>query len=436
MQPIHAALVQTFGTKATDDVNRFFGTLDRQAKNAGVSAEIAERAFMSASSSLAMITNARPGQLGALTTTIMGGAPTAALGEARISGISGFLDSHDRYIEARMRKAGKLKKGEHLRDEQGLIRGDKMFDALEFVQGDLAKFYGTNDKRELVGRIGQSGMMAPQIAAGLVGLSVPQLREQAKVSANGVDFIGPHLATDQGRRESSNVEKDIKDRLFGSGMLPLQDMAVANGGGAAGIAIANAGSIFEKATGTFWNAVEIFAGAAGKGGAASAAAGAGAGSGAAGGAAGAASRGIFSRIAAAIGGTTLGLSTAALFLQGDKAAGEGGETAADLEAELAERKKNGGGRYSYAYGDDELKQRLAALRGSPAVPAVPAANAGQSQEPMMSEYRPSANQSTAPNSSLAPRDLADAIVKGLAGQTLRVQSVTPPQSPPGQPLPP
>jgi hypothetical protein len=261
MIPTAATLTQTFGIKSTEDVNKFFGTLDRQAKNAKVSAEVAERAFISAAGMMASITNAKPAAISAFTTGMIAGAPTAALGEERAAGIASFVDQHDRYLEGRMRKAGKLKKGERLRDEQGLIRGDKMFDAIEFMQEDLGRFYGTKNKAELVGRMGETGTMAPRIGAGLLNLNVAELRKQANVQATADDLISIQNASAAGKRAQSDVRKDIRDIGLGESLLGMQDKAVSMGGGAAGIAIGSAGQVFAQATSSFWNAVNIFANA-------------------------------------------------------------------------------------------------------------------------------------------------------------------------------
>lgn len=414
--PTAATLATTFGLKSTDDVNRFFGTLDRQAKNAGMSAEIAERAFMSASSSLAMITNAKPAQLSALTTGIMAGAPTAALGEARISGIAGFIDSHDRYIEARMRKAGKLKKGEHLRDEQGLIRGDKMLDAIEFTQGDLAKFYGTKDKRELVGRIGQSGMMAPQIGAGLVNFDVAAARKAAAMGATAPDVTASFLSTEAGKRTQYEARKDVRDIGLGSTLLPAQDAAVSIGGGAAGVALASAGSVMAKAADTFWGAVEIFAGKAGGKAAGAAGAAAAAGAGAAGGGAG----------AAALSGTLGAVAVPAGLGLGALGVGAGVWYAAGENAEQEKKKVHDRDAAKRQGFTDVRAMKFAQNRlGLDIAPAVTQTGRGYDIDRPLNLGGGSQN----------PREMADAIAKALAGQTLRVQSVAPPSPPPGQTQP-
>jgi len=413
--PTAATLATTFGLKSTDDVNRFFGTLDRQAKNASMSAEIAERAFLSASNSLAMITNAKPGQLSALTTGIMAGAPTAALGEARISGIAGFIDSHDRYIEARMRKAGKLKKGEHLRDEQGLIRGDKMLDAIEFTQGDLAKFYGTKDKRELVGRIGQSGMMAPQIGAGLVNFDVAAARKAAAMGATAPDVTASFLSTEAGKRTQYEARKDVRDIGLGSTLLPAQDAAVSIGGGAAGVALASAGSVMAKAADTFWGAVEIFAGKAGGKAAGAAGAAAAAGAGAAGGGAG----------AAALSGTLGAVAVPAGLGLGALGVGAGVWYAAGENAEQEKKKVHDRDAAKRQGFTDVRAMKFAQNRlGLDIAPAVTQTGRGYDIDRPLNLGGGSQNPPS-----------ADAIAKALAGQTLRVQSIMPPSPPPGQTQP-
>lgn len=411
--PTAATLATTFGIKSTDDVNRFFGTLDRQAKNAGMSAEIAERAFMSASSSLAMLTNAKPAQTSALTTALMADAPTQEMGMSRIGAVGNLLQNHMRYIEARMRKQGKLGKGEHLYDDQGRLRGDKMFDALEFVQGDLAKFYGTKDKGELIGRMSQSGMMSMQDAAGLVRMDVGKLREQAKTGGTAANTTAAFLGTAAGKRDLAETRKDIKDIGLGSTLLPAQDAAVSMGGGAAGIAIASAGSVMAKAADTFWGAVEIFAGKAGGRAAGAAGAAVAAGAGAAGGGAGAAAlSGTLGAVAvpAGLGLGALGVGAGVWYAVGENAEQEK-KKADDRDA----AKRQG---FTDVRAMKFAQNRLA-LDIAPAVTQI--GRGYDIDRPL-----------NLGGGSQSPREMADAIAKALAGQTLRVQSVAPPSPPPGQ----
>ena len=420
MIPTAATLATTFGIKATDDVNRFFGTLDRQAKSAGLSAEVAERAFMAASGSLAALTNARPQQLSALTTAVMAGAPTPEMGMSRIGAVGGLLQGHMRYIEARMRKSGKLAKGEHLYDEQGQLRGDKMFDALEFLQGDMSKFYGSKDKKELIGRISQSGMMSMQDAAGLMNLDVAKLRKDSQLGGSATDVTSGFLGTSAGKRTLAETRKEVKDLGLGATLLPAQDAAVSVGGGAAGVALASAGAVFDKAATTFFDAVEIFVGKAG-----GAAAGGGAGAGAGGGAA----AGLAARVGVgslAAGAAVAGVGAATYALHSDEMnqiSSSQQNTFADMRAgKLPELQQKSLSRRAWMRShhlgfllpdtDEDLTGAGTAAASAPGRAPAPGG--------LM----------------LSAQELGAAVAKALAGQTLRVQSVVPASPPPGQPQPP
>lgn len=415
MIPTAATLAQTFGVKSTEDVNKFFGTLDRQAKNAGVSAEIAERAFLSASGMLSSLTSARPQQLGALTTAVMGGAPTAAMGESRIGAIGGLLGGHTRYLEARMRSQGKLGKGEHIYDEQGQIRGDKLFDTLEFAQKDLAKFYGTKDRKELIGRISQSGMMSMQDAAGILGLDVSTLRTEAGKSTAAADATTGFLGSGAGKRALGEARKDIKDIGLGTTMLGAQDLAVSAGGGAAGIAIASAGQLFSKATDVFWSAVNIFAGKSGGG------------------------VGGVGGVAATAGGSAVGASAPkavgalarlgpwGLLAAGALVAGVGTYYAAGENEKEEERKKQEREAAARQGFTDVTSARFIRSRFHLPEPGEPITETGRGAD--------ADHPLNLGGSGLSSRELADLLAKAIAGQTLRVQAVTLPAAPQGQPQP-
>lgn len=390
---------RTFGVKATDQVNKFFGTMDAQARAAGVSVERAQEGFSSAAQAFAMFSNAKPGQISALSTSLMAGAPTPEIGQSRMGAAGGFLQQHVRYLEARMRARGQLGKGEHLYDEQGRWRAEKIPQALDFAfgkGGDMSKFYGTKDKMELIGRIAQSGQMSMTDAAGLVNLD-PKLLRSVTGANGGVSGAAQNwVMSAAGQRSAADVNKTMKDIGLGSTFLPAQDAAVAAGGGAAGIALSSAGEVFSRATDAFGKSVEIFAAAAGKGGSGGAAAGA-------------AGAGIGSKLAGGVslvGGAIGGL------------VGLGITSAAEARADDGDRRRAQGyrqwlrthhlGVVADGFGgpdDSDL-----AKRENKSVGGIPTAGVGV--EP-----------------------LAAALTKALAGQTLRVQSVTPAAPPAGQAQP-
>lgn len=316
MIPTVATLAQTFGIKNTEDMNRFFGTLDAQSKRAKVSAEVAERSFASMAGMFSAVTSAKPSELTALTTAFMAQAPTAALGESALGETMQLIGAHPDVIEQRMRKAGKLGKGERLRDKTGRVRGDKLLDIIEFLQKDIPRIYQTSDPAEAIARVSRTGEMSATGAATLFGLNVSELRKSAATSATAPATAAEFMKTAAGKRTAADVQKERRDIEFGEKFLGAQDVAVSMGGGATGVALGSASQIFSQGAQTFANAVEIFAKSAGGRavGAATGAAGATTGA-AAGTAATSAATGVATKVIGAIG--VPGMAAAALTISGD-----------------------------------------------------------------------------------------------------------------------
>lgn len=103
--------------------------------------------------------------------------------------------------------------------------------------------------------------MPARIGAGLMNANPDEIRKLAKVSGTADDLLTIQNASAAGKRNQSEVRKDIKDIGLGDTMLGVQDRAVSMGGGASGVLIANAGQLFSDGSKTFWDAVNIFAGA-------------------------------------------------------------------------------------------------------------------------------------------------------------------------------
>lgn len=249
--PTAVTLAQTFGVKSTAEVNQFFGTLDRQAKNARLSAEVAEQAFASAGGMLARISAARPASLTALSTQVVGNAVASGLapevGVENVGAVGGFLAGKERYFERAMRAKGLLKKGEHL-TKGGRYTEEGMMRALEFAQGELPKFYRTKDTEELIGRMAESGLTTPLGAAAILGVDTKKWRTESKAAKQGADTaaLRGFLVSPAGRGSLAESAKDIRDVEFGlsarvpgatSTLLEQQDRALLGGGGGAGIAL-------------------------------------------------------------------------------------------------------------------------------------------------------------------------------------------------------
>jgi len=248
MIPTAITLADTFGAKSTGEVNKFFGTLDAQAKNAKISAEVAERAFMAAAGMLSRISGAGPQQLGALTTQVIGNAKAAGLsaeqGQENLGEVGGFLAGKQRFLERKAIQKGLIKKGEHLtKGGRYTEQGGQI--ALEVAQAELPKFYRTKDKEELIGRMAESGLISPTGAAALLDVDPKRLRrETALRKADDMITLEGFLASPTGRGAYGEVSKDVRDIQYGltatlpgggSTLLEKQDKALLGGGGAGGI---------------------------------------------------------------------------------------------------------------------------------------------------------------------------------------------------------
>jgi hypothetical protein len=266
-----------------------------------------------------------------------------------------------------MRAGGKLGKKERLRDEWGRVRGEKLLDALEFMQKDIPRFYGAQSADDTIDRVARTGMMSAPGIAGLMKLNIPEMRKAAAAGVTAEDTTGQFLGTAAGFRTLADVKKDVRDIGLGESLIGAQDKAVGLGGGAAGIALGSASQIFNQGAQTFWNAVEIFAGSVGARGAA----------GAASGAVGAAvSSGVAGKVIGALG--VPGMAAAGLTMSGDvperyrQPASEDANTAAIHQAismnerHLADVRKGGiGGWFAETLGgggERETEARISQLK--------------------------------------------------------------------------
>lgn len=401
MIPLTASLTQAFRVKPGQETQSFLGSLVREADRAQVGVQVLERAVMGFQSTWTRLSSDRGPTALALAGDIMGGAPTAEIGESRLGAVGMLGTAHRRYLERRARSMGKLGKGQHLYDAEGRSSAEQMLTMLEVFQKDVQRHYGTTDVMELMGRSEESGFMQAQDIAGLMKLNIPGIRKRAAQATGkeGPDALQVWAQADAGKRRFAVAAKVAKDIGLGGGaLLSAQDKAVSMGGGAAGVAIASAGQVFGQAANVFSQAVQIFAGkattAAVTGGAVSAVTGAGAGA------------GVSAGTAALTGATALA-APAALGL---------GVVAV------------GAGTYYAAQENERKEQAKAAEREA----------AKQQGFASVGAYRRSASRVDADTSAPLPmmsgtntQEVADAIAKAMAGQTLRVQNIQPATSPLG-----
>ncbi len=402
MIPTAAHLAQTFGIKSTQDVNKFFGTIDAQAKSANVSTQVLEQTVLGISSSFARLTSAGPAAISGLSAQVMGGAPTREMGEERLGHAASFLQAHDTFFEARARGMGKIKKGESFFDSEGRVKADQFPAYIETAQQEIARHYGVKNtgpasQMELARRMRRSGE-APSLSAalGFLRINPNGLGKAAGPVSTDSTALADFMASDAGKRTQSDAQKQIRDIGLGTGMLGAQDTAVGMGGGAAGVALASAGQIFEKSTGVFWDAVNIFAGTAG----------------------GKAASGTVARVAGGVASSLASpamLAASALTLQGDTRMPDDVATANEISSIQSRLKRRGpnssggnrGSIFDFTGWDstESLQGKLASLQG---------------------------RGDTATGSAQADA-IGASVVKHLGSVTLRTQSVTPPPAGVSQP---
>jgi hypothetical protein len=329
-----------FGMKSTEELNRFFNTMNAQASRSKVSVEQVGQTFTALSGFLGRRTSATTGQQAALSTLavkyakLTGQSPEAVT--EMLGTLAGTVTSRISFIEAAARKQGKLKKGEHYLDPaSGRLSTEGLLSGIDIIQGLAPKHYQSGkDEQKLWESMAISGFVPDTATARFVSkFSTKEARGLMDLKGGSdAAALDEWLNSDAGRRSSADAQKNRRDIDLGMSIIGAQDTAVEAGGGAAGIALASAGSVFSKAADVFSGAVNSFIGNLGKGGAAS-----GAGAGAAGGAAsGATTSGVAGRAAATVGGgATLGLAAGALIMSGDQAPGSQGE-AANLSARQQE----------------------------------------------------------------------------------------------------
>jgi len=278
-----AMLANNFGIKSTDQMDKFFGTMDAQAKRAGVSVQMLSRNFNQFAGEFSRMSGKGPAGFSALTAAFMGSEKNpdqAARNQA--FGMS-TLSQGVRLVEMRMRNAGK--KGFSITNpETGEVDVPKYLEAMKFMQRDMLRFYGGSKRRAIEVQAGED-IGARRAVGGFLNTDFSNMKaediDQLPVEVRGAAQKYFGLTNNRDRREAG---KNIADQEAGDVLLPGQDAAISAGGGAAGLAMEAATTAFGTAVDRFGNAVMTFIGrgggfsaGAGGGGAATAAAGAAAG---------------------------------------------------------------------------------------------------------------------------------------------------------------
>lgn len=392
-----AALLDTaFGVRGKQRVNEFFGVLDAQAGKAGVSAQKLDRQFFAFVDNFSRLSSKGPAAFGALSAAFAASDANPEQSRRNQAFGMGLLNTGVRQIEQRMRLGGALGKGEMLTDvKTGEVDEKKYLRAMQFLQKDLVKYYGSR-RRAIEVQAGDD-LEARRDIAGFLNTDLSKVQDMSQLSPQQRQTLERYSGMPAGRRDLADVNKEIKDQNAGAGMLGAQDTAVELGGGAAGLALTAAAGVFSTAVDRFGGIVASMAGRTGGGLLTGAAAGLGS-------AAGGLLRGGASALRAGA-GLLGGAAGGALALTGAAYAGWQAGSYADQQLGLS----------------DKISSALAKW-------TIPGYEEGQ--EMPAGGFPRGAPQ---PMSQQDARALAQANADALANRTITVRLA--PEAPPGQPAP-
>jgi len=293
-----ARLQQSFGLRSREQVDSFFGLMDSQAAKVGVTVGRMARQWETFEGRFGRMSSRGAGLYSGMSAAFAASSSNPEVAQGAQAFGMNTLSQGVRLIEMRMRRAGQLGSKDYITDETGEVDPQKYLRAMQFMQKDMLRFYGSK-RRAIEVQAGESLEARRDIGA-FLGTDLSKVKDLSELSPARRAALDRYMGMDAGKREQAEAGKNLKDIQAGMGMLPGQDAAVAAGGGAVGIAMAQASGVFSTAVDKFGGAVATFA----TGGyAAKAAAGGGGGAAAGAGGAAAASRapGLFRSVVAPVG---------------------------------------------------------------------------------------------------------------------------------------
>lgn len=235
-------LTNAFGLKGQGQVDKFFGTLDAYAKQSGTSAARLQRQWEGFGEAFGRISSAGPERFAGLTAAFAASSKNPEQAQRNQAFGMGLLNSGVRQIEQRMRKAGKLGRGEQLTDETGEVSDQaKYARAMQFLQEDMVRYYGSK-KRAIEVQAGDD-LEARRSVGGFLGTDFSGVSGSIP-TAQPRTALKSFRMTGTGGRERGEAQKNLRDIGLGLGpLLDAQDAAVEQGGGARGVAMNTAGEV-------------------------------------------------------------------------------------------------------------------------------------------------------------------------------------------------
>ncbi len=255
-----ALLDQAFGVRGKQRVSDFFGTLDAQASKAGVSAQRLDKQFFAFVDNFSRLSSKGPAAFGALSAAFAASDANPEQARRNQGFGMGLLNQGVRQIEQRMRLGGALGKGEMLTDvKTGEVDPQKYLRAMQFMQKDLVKYYGSR-RRAIEVQAGDD-LEARRDIAGFLNTDLSKVQNLSQVTPEQRRYLERYSGMAAGRRDRYDIDKEIADQNAGAAMQPAQDKMVQLGGGAAGLTMNAAAGVFSTAVDRFGGIVTALAGA-------------------------------------------------------------------------------------------------------------------------------------------------------------------------------
>jgi hypothetical protein len=249
-----ARLQNSFGMKSTEDVRRFFGVMNAQASATGTTFEKSARQFVSFMDSFGRMSSRGAGAFSGLSAAFAASSADPEQAQRNQAFGMGVLNTGVRQIEQRMRRAGKLKKGEYISDPNtGETDPDKYLDMFKFMQGDMVKYHGS--KRRAIEVEAGDDLEMRRTVGGMLNVDLSKVKSLKDLSPQQLKAFEKYSGMSAGKRDAADVQKNIRDQEAGMSMLPGQDAAVSAGGGHAGLAMTAASGLFSQAVDRFGGAV-------------------------------------------------------------------------------------------------------------------------------------------------------------------------------------
>jgi hypothetical protein len=264
-QPLEATVATaqrlggSFGIKSQDQVRQFFGLLNAQANETGNTFGRVYGQFNAFSGAFARMAGRGAGTFAGISSAFAASSQDPEQAQRNQGFGMGLLNQGVRLVEMRMRNKGLLGKGEFITDsETGEVDPQKYLRAMQFMQKDMLRFYGSK-KRAIEVQAGED-LESRRTVGGFLNTDLSKVKSLSDLKPEELKALEKMSGMAAGKRDQADVAKLVKDKDLGMTLIGAQDAAVGAGGGAAGIALSQAAGVFSTAVDKFGGVVAGIAG--------------------------------------------------------------------------------------------------------------------------------------------------------------------------------